>query len=409
MPGQETWPYGVEIPFEFPNREFVRKEGSDFGWDWGPAFVPAGVWQPAYVAQLEKQGQLYVRNADFDLYRQGQLNNLPPDQTKPWVLNASIDVLGTIPKGATLRYTVTNSTSNATISSGMLSDVTNSDGTITGTTTLDASKYKLWWPSGMGEQNLYNITVQVESTSASVTKRMGFRTIVLNEGVITQKQLAQGIAPGNNWHFEVNGQEFYAKGSNFIPPDAFWPRVTPAKIQQLFNSVVAGRQNMLRVWATGAYGPDFMYDIADELGILLWSEFEFGDCLYPVDPAFLANVREEAVYNVRRLNHHPSLALWAGGNELESLELATINETYPDLFDRYQAEYERLFLDVLVPAVFGNSHSISYMPSSTNNGYLYLNFSLSVPIVERYNNVTPGSIYGDTDYYKYACIFFDHS
>ena len=35
LPGQEQWPYGVEIPFEFPNREFVRKEGSDFGWDWG--------------------------------------------------------------------------------------------------------------------------------------------------------------------------------------------------------------------------------------------------------------------------------------------------------------------------------------------------------------------------------------
>ena len=34
-PGQETWPYGVEIPFEFPNREFIRKEQSDFGWDWG--------------------------------------------------------------------------------------------------------------------------------------------------------------------------------------------------------------------------------------------------------------------------------------------------------------------------------------------------------------------------------------
>ena len=30
--GQETWPYGVEIAFEFPNRQFIRKEGSDFGW-----------------------------------------------------------------------------------------------------------------------------------------------------------------------------------------------------------------------------------------------------------------------------------------------------------------------------------------------------------------------------------------
>ena len=404
LPGQEIWPYGVEIAFEFPNREFVRKEGSDFGWDWGPAFAPAGPWQPAYVVQLSQaSSELYVRNSDFDLYRQGQLNNLPPDQSQPWIFNASIDALGTIPSGATLQYSITNSTSNQSVSSGYLSNVTISNGTITGSAVLDSLDYELWWPNGLGPQNLYNITVSIiqGSSIASVTKRMGFRTIVLNEGVITQDQLEQGIAPGNNWHFEINGQEFYAKGSNFIPPDAFWPRVNQSRMEQLFGSVVAGRQNMLRVWATGAYGPDYLYDVADELGILLWSEFEFGDCLYPVAADFLANVREEAIYNARRLNHHPSLALWAGGNELESLELAIINETYPDLFDKYQHEYEQLFLDVLVPAVFENSHSISYMPSSTNNGYLYLNFSQPIPIVERYNNLTDGSIYGDTDHYNY--------
>lgn len=33
-PGQETWPYGVEILYEIPNRQFIRKEQNDFGWDW---------------------------------------------------------------------------------------------------------------------------------------------------------------------------------------------------------------------------------------------------------------------------------------------------------------------------------------------------------------------------------------
>ena len=139
---------------------------------------------------------------------------------------------------------------------------------------------------------------------------------VLNMEVISEDQIAQGIAPGNNWHFEINGHEFYAKGSNFIPPDAFWPRVTSAKMQQLFDSVTAANQNMLRVWASGAYAPDFIYDIADQEGVLMWSEFEFGDALYPTDQEFIENVIEEATYNVRRVNHHPSLALWAGGMQL---------------------------------------------------------------------------------------------
>ena len=84
-------------------------------------------------------------------------------------------------------------------------------------------------------------------------------------------------------------------------------------MRQLFDSVTAGNQNMLRVWASGAYTPDFIYDIADQEGVLMWSEFEFGDALYPVNQEFIDNVREEAIYNVRRVNHHPSLALWAGG------------------------------------------------------------------------------------------------
>ena len=259
---------------------------------------------------------MYIRNSIIDIYREGQLNLVPPDQSAPWVINASLDYFGDLPAGATLSYTLTD-LQNTTISSGALSNVNCTNATVTGETSIPDGSVELWWPNKLGPQNLYYITVDLvgsdNSSIASVTKRVGFRTIVLNEFPVAQDDLDKGIAPGNNWHFEVNGHEFYAKGSNFIPPDAFWARVTPERIDQLFDSVVDGNQNMLRVWASGAYSPDFMYDAADERGILLWSEFEFGDALYPVDEAFLANVREEAEYNVRRVNHHPSLALWAGG------------------------------------------------------------------------------------------------
>lgn len=135
---------------------------------------------------------------------------------------------------------------------------------------IPSDAVELWWPAGLGNQTLYTLSLFIATTSgsyippaASVIKRVGFRTIVLNQEQIRPDQLEQGVAPGNNWHFEINGHEFYAKGSNFIPPDAFWPRVTPARIQQLFDAVVAGNQNMLRVWSSGVYSPDFMYDIAD--------------------------------------------------------------------------------------------------------------------------------------------------
>lgn len=418
QPGQETWPEGVEIVYELPNRQFIRKEQSDFGWDWGPAFAPAGVWQPAYLVQLQNRDKpspdISIINADFDISRLGQLNNLPPDQGAPWLFNASIDFLGTLHPDACLTYAIVNSANNQTISSGELSSVTVSNSTITGTAILDPNTYQLWWPRGLGPQNLYNVTVSVVDGTrrelASVGRRTGFRTIVLNLEPISPEQIAQGIAPGNNWHFEINGYEFYAKGSNFIPPDAFWPRVTQTKMQQLFDAVTAANQNMLRVWASGAYTPDFIYDIADQEGVLLWSEFEFGDALYPVDQEFIDNVVAEATYNVRRVNHHPSLALWAGGNELESLELSNVNLTDPNNYDKYVAEYEQLFIGTLAPIVYANSKSISYIPSSTTNGYLELNFSLPKPLIQRYSNKTPGYIYGDTDYYNYdSSLAFNYS
>ncbi|RMY54297.1 hypothetical protein D0865_04799 [Hortaea werneckii] len=394
-PGQETWPEGVQIQFEFLNRWFIRKEQSDFGWDWGPAFAPAGPWKPAYVVQLERE-QIQVRNTLVDIYRQGQLPLTIPDQSQPWIVNASMDYYGDLPSGAELRYTLTDMKNN-TICSGNLSDVNSTGSTITGQTMVPDGAVDLWWPNGMGEQNMYYIAIEVVSPStrtvATVSKRVGFRTIVLNEYPISDAQLAQGIAAGNNWHFEINGHEFYAKGSNFIPPDAFWPRVTPERIDTLFDSVVEGNQNMLRVWSSGAYSPDYMYDSADVRGILLWSEFEFGDALYPVNPEFLANIAEEARYQVRRVNHHR--------NELENLELDLVNESAPEEYPKYLKQYEKVFLDTLLPAVFENTRSISYTPSSTSNGWQSLDFSNPIPIVERYNNLTSGYIYGETDFYNY--------
>lgn len=195
-PGQETWPYGVEIIYEFPNRQFIRKEQSDFGWDWGPAFAPAGIWQPAYVIQLSSSpnasSDIYVRNSDYDIARVGQMNNIPPDQSAPWLLNASLDVLGNLPQGAALNYVIANSITNQTVSSGTLNNVTSSNSTITGTAVLDPSLYELWWPRGLGPQNLYNLTVSIvdssNNTLASINRRTGFRTIVSPSGKATKEE-----------------------------------------------------------------------------------------------------------------------------------------------------------------------------------------------------------------------------
>jgi beta-mannosidase len=112
-------------------------------------------------------------------------------------------------------------------------------------------------------------------------------------------------------------------------------------------------------------------------------------------------VQAEAEYQVRRLNHHPSIAVWVGNNELE-LGLSLFEELVPpNISPLVVNQYETLFLGTLLRAVFSNTRSKSYSPSSITNEYLSLNFSSPTPIAERYFNVTLGTISGNTDYYNY--------
>lgn len=207
-PNQSTWPAHVQIQFEFPNRHFVRKEQSDFGWDWGPAFMPTGVWQKAWVVQLEQQqNEIHVRNSLLDIYREEQLPNLPPDQEKDWVLKVGLDVEGTVPKGAGMTYRVveTDGKRKTTVSEGALVNVSVSEAgdEISGSVVLDGKGYKLWWPNGLGEQNLYDVEITVVDpfggmTLAEVRKRTGFRTIVMNMGAVTEKEMTSGVANGSH-------------------------------------------------------------------------------------------------------------------------------------------------------------------------------------------------------------------
>ncbi|KAI1109677.1 glycoside hydrolase family 2 protein [Nemania sp. NC0429] len=384
---------------EFDGKIYMRKEQNDFGWDWSPSIAPAGPWRPAYFVQKKNNDPVHIHNTLIDIYRQGQRNNLSPDQHKPWVFNASLDYLGTLPRDAKMKLRLQD-THRRVVKEVVLGGITRNNMTITGSTIIH-EPVELWWPNGYGAQNLYDATLTLESAdwhkAATVTKRVGFRTIVMNLNPITHEQLAAGVANGSNWHFEVNGHEIYVKGSNFVPPDVFWPRVNTTKIRELFELVVDAKQNMLRIWASGTYLSDEIYDIADEMGIMLWSEFQFSDAEYPVVSEFIENYEAEAYYNVRRLNHHASLALWAGGNELEAVIIAFFLGP-GEVLDGY----EEVFTKLLIKCVYANTRSISYIPSSTYNGYTALDFDSVQPQTPRYTNrARPDDIYANSDTYNY--------
>lgn len=228
------------INYEFPDIQYIRKEQADFGWDFGPAYSPLGIWQSVRAVQL-KTGEIHVENSAVDIYRQGQVNNLPPDQSQPWLVNVSVDYIGQLFPGASMQVRI-DDMSGRTVADAGLSNVTASTpGRISGQMLL-TEPVDLWWPVGYGAQTLYNLTIQIQDsnnkTLVTIPKRTGFRTVVLDQRPISDAEIALGIAPGNKWNFEINGHEIFCKGSNMVPPDAFWPRVTQERIRDMFTSVI---------------------------------------------------------------------------------------------------------------------------------------------------------------------------
>jgi beta-mannosidase len=167
-----------------------------------------------------------------------------------------------------------------------------------------------WFPNGVADntQTLYDLEVRLKNLKSkevsSKKVRIGFKTIELIQDPI--------IPEGLTFYFKINNKPFYAKGSNWIPANALSEYVTKQYLRDLLESAKEANMNMLRVWGGGIYELDEFYELADELGIMIWQDFMFACALYPTHPNFLKSVDTEVVQNVRRLQHHPSIAIWAG-------------------------------------------------------------------------------------------------
>ena len=75
--------------------------------------------------------------------------------------------------------------------------------------------------------------------------------------------------------------------------------------------------------------------------------------MYPGDADFLENVKQEAIDNVKRLSHHPSMALWCGNNEVLAAwkrwgwEQTAIDEQSPEIAHKIWKHYDTLFHHIL--------------------------------------------------------------
>lgn len=297
--GNYPSPYGDE-PKDAMVGNFVRKPGYHFGWDWGPRYVTAGIWRPVRLESWDAQRltAVAVHTRALDAARADLEIAVEVESAAVGTAAVQLEVLD--PDGKR----VARIDRRAMLQAG--------DNRITIPVALQNPRR--WWPVGQGEQARYTVRATLAPGTAEASRieqRTGLRTVELRREV--ERNGGQGFA------FVINGVPIFAKGANVIPFDMFPARVDEARIRRELTAARDANMNMLRNWGGGYYEDDVFFDIADELGLLVWQDFMFGGGMQPgYDPAFRANVVDEARDNVRRLRLHPSVVLWCGNNEEET-------------------------------------------------------------------------------------------
>ena len=89
--------------------------------------------------------------------------------------------------------------------------------------------------------------------------------------------------------------------------------------------------------------------------------------MYPATDSFLNNVRKEVETQVKRLQYHAGLGIWATNNENEAALRGNWYGTAAN-FNVYKEDYVKLYIDTIKNYVEHLDESRACLPSSPTNG-----------------------------------------
>ncbi|MEU5905067.1 glycoside hydrolase family 2 protein [Micromonospora sp. NPDC047467] len=266
---------------------FIRKMACNFGWDWGPTLVTAGIWQDIGLHAWSTARLATVRPLVTLDGRDGRVE-----------LHVEVERAADVP--LTVRATVADAHAEVVVPVGQRTAVL----------TLAVREPALWWPRGYGEQTRHPLEVTLHAPDGDTldtwSHRIGFRSVRLD---------TTPDEHGTPFALSVNDVPVFVRGVNWIPDDVFPTRITRDRLAQRFDQATAANINLLRVWGGGRYESADFYDLADERGLLVQQDFLFACAAYPEEEPFGSEVAAEAAEQVTRLAPYPSLVLWTGNNE----------------------------------------------------------------------------------------------
>lgn len=316
----------------YTSQTFTQKARFNYKWDWCTRLISIGLYRPAYLRIYDN-----VRLEDFYF--------------KPVGMNGDAEFYATLhgdTAGCTVRIEIGDFQTEMKLNSHNEAK-----------TRLHVNNVKLWWPLDEGEQNLYDLAITILRDGKEVDtihKNVGFRQFELTPN----DDAPMGAF---NYVFTCNGRRIYAKGVNMTPIDMSCYN-DPAKMETMLKLAKQAHINVLRIWGGGVIEDDIFYDLCDRMGFMVWQEFIQSSSGLDNIPSkreiFLERLERTAQYATKTLRNHPSLMLWSGGNELNTL-------------DRVPSKFSDRNLGMLLGIVQTNSPHTPMLPTSWSGPNLGFN------------------------------------
>lgn len=171
--------------------------------------------------------------------------------------------------------------------------------------TLSIPGIKPWIPHTHGDPALHDVRILCGETVLDLG-RTGFRTIDVDRGT-----------DGKGFGLVVNGVPVFCRGAVWTSADILRLPGDRESYRPWLELARDAGMNMIRIGGTMTYETRDFFELCDELGLLVWQDFQFANYDYPVkDEAFVETVDAEARYQLGVSQGCPSLAVLCGGSEI---------------------------------------------------------------------------------------------
>ena len=182
-------------------------------------------------------------------------------------------------------------------------------GFVGGEGSITVTDPNLWWPNGLGMQNLYKLNVNLYSESEiedTYEIKVGLRTVSLQ-------------SDGESTALLVNGHRLFAMGGEYMCEDLILSNISEERTRKLIEDAKAANFNSVLIHGDGYYPQNYFLDACDEDGLVVWAELprisdEAGKNIALKD-SFMAELKN----NLTRMAHHPSVAVIIGNKSLPGL------------------------------------------------------------------------------------------